>query len=1792
MAILTVTDTDSAVNTIQERVAGNPNVGVNLNATGGNGNYTFSISDQPVPGAFTINPGDGVITVANGALIDFESAVNGQIILTIHVEDTASPPNYADVQVVINVTNLPGELINGTNGADLIDNTFTPAPTEEEDTIFGQGDNDTIEALGGDDQIDGGAGNDDIDGGSGDDKITGGANDDTIVGGLGDDDIDGGDGVDDMDGGDGIDILRYSSASALVEVNLKTAVVGGAAAGDTIANFEGLIGSSFADKLTGDDNDNVIEGGGGIDELDGGDNTAMISLGDTVSYESSGSGVTVTLGKATDFDDTVETIGKGGDAEGDKIKNFENILGSAFADTLTGNNFDNIIAGGAGADTLDGGSGIDTLDYFDSSKAVTISLGVGGKQAAGTGGDAQGDKFSNFEGVIGTAFNDTINGNELANVLMGSQGNDTINGNAGDDEIVGDDFLTIGDPTIGGNDTINGGDGNDWIVGGVGSDQINGGNGSDTVSYEFSTKAVTVALGTKGALTQAQGGEAAGDKIQLVENVIGSANDDTITGNDLDNIIEGGAGADILDGGGGANDTVSYASAATAVTIDLSIVGPNKQAGTSDENNDQLKGFENIIGSSKDDELTGDSVANVIEGGLGADTMFGGLGDDILSYANMDNLGGGTLGVDIQLDNSGNAVINSAVADEVGDTATEFQGLRGSKYNDKLTGNNVANIIQGLAGADYILGGIGIDTLDGGEGIDTVSFKDSGSGVTVTLGVTNAVTVVGGGTVGADKISNFENIEGSDFADTLTGNAADNAFDGRNGQDIINGGAGNDTVDYSWAGSAIVVTLGVSGAQTTVTGGDTDKISLIENIIGTGFDDEITGNALNNVLEGGAGKDDITGGAGADTIKGGAGDDNITIGGTDAQNDTIDGGADNDTITVSGNTALTLENFSAGNSSIEIWTGNGFAVLGTAKNNAFDFSGLTTLNGVLHVDGGLGNDTIKAHAAGGLGMDLRGGGGDDTLIGNTSADKLDGGDGEDTLEGGAGNDTLKGGAGNDSIFGGDDKDTITGGAGNDFMDGGDDSDTYIVSGTDGQFDIVNDTGGAGTDKIEVQGTTAVTLDEFDAGAAGIEEWAGNNNAILGNAAENRLDFSGITATGITFIDGGAGDDTLTAPDSGGVELRGGLGDDTLLGGAGEDTFNGGVGNDIINGGAGKDIILVTGTEAQFDVIIGGGDDDAIQVVGTLAVTLDEFDTTANGIEEWKGAVGSSQGVIGNANDNLFDFSALTNVQNLPFIDGGAGDDTIKGDDFGRDLRGGVGDDTIDGGAGADIINGGAGDDVIDGGSGNDKIQISGIEAQFDTIDGGADVDTIVAVGTLAVTLAGFNAGVSNIENWTGNKKEILGDAGDNILNFSALASFADVTFVNGAAGNDTITGTIFADDLRGGTGKDTLNGGGGADKLDGGDGNDNVNGDAGDDTLTGGLGADVLDGGADNDTINGGAGIDTYSAGTGIDIFQVAGTEAQYDTFNGNGATQIVALGTIGITLNSFDATASQIQTFTGNGKGILGDATANSFDFSGLTTASNFGFIDGGAGNDTIVGTKVGDDIRGGNGDDNLNGGDGADTINGGIGIDVIEGGAGNDKFVISGIEGQFDTITDSAGTSDTISFIGATITLNGFDAGASGIEVWDGKNAAIVGNAGANIFDLSDLTTVSGYKSIDGGAGNDTLIGVNLADIADDLRGNTGNDILEGGRGNDKLTGGSGNDTFVFDTTDFGKDTIVDFGQGFDVLDFDSLFATSDDVLDAATQVGTSVVIAFDDQNTVTLQNYTLAQLVAAEANGQILV
>jgi len=446
-----------------------------------------------------------------------------------------------------------------------------------------------IYGMGGDDII-GGASL--LDGGAGNDRLifyyAG-----TGLGGDGDDRLDGSTGADRMDGGAGIDTVRYDSAKVGVTVNLAT---GTASDGDQLQNIENVIGTNYADTLIGDAGANALTGGSGNDVLTGGAGADALdgSFGtDRAEYLGSAAGVTVNL---------ATNANSGGDAAGDVLTGIENLGGSNFADSLTGDagantlwgrdgddvlsggggndalygeagtdmlrggDGDDHLVGGAGADVLDGGIGTDTANYGNATAGVTLSLVTGG-----TGGDAAGDSFVSIEQVVGSAFDDLIQGDAGANALWGLDGADRLYGGLGGDILkggAGDDALYGED----GSDRLEGGDGNDALIGGAGADLLIGGAGMDVANYASSAQGVTVNL----AANSGSGGDAAGDTYSGVENVLGTAQADALTGDAGANalwgmggndILTGGAGADMLKGGAGADAFVYKSIADSSVAV-------------------------------------------------------------------------------------------------------------------------------------------------------------------------------------------------------------------------------------------------------------------------------------------------------------------------------------------------------------------------------------------------------------------------------------------------------------------------------------------------------------------------------------------------------------------------------------------------------------------------------------------------------------------------------------------------------------------------------------------------------------------------------------------------------------------------------------------------------------------------------------------------------------------------------------------------------------------------------------------------------------------------------------------------------------------------------------------------------------------------------------------------------------------------------------------------------------------------------------------------------------------------
>ena len=311
--------------------------------------------------------------------------------------------------------------------------------------------------------------------------------------------------------------------------------------------------------------------------------------------------------------------------------------------------------------------------------------------------------------------------------------------------------------------------------------------------------------------------------------------------------------------------------------------------------------------------------------------------------------------------------------------------VTGTEGDDILVGTAGDDMICGLGGDDRIKGLGGNDEVIGGDGIDVASFADSAAGVTADLTIG---TATGEGT---DTLEAVENLIGSSFDDTLTGDAVANVLSGglgsdrlvgQGGDDAVSGGGGVDTV--SFAGSAAGVTADLTVG--TATGQGSDTLQAVENLVGSSFDDILTGDAADNVLDGGLGADRLWGLGGKDNLVGAEGDD--MLGGTE-NDDTVNGGAGSDT-----------------------------AHFGRAAGVTVDLAtGVAT---------GEGQDTL-------LSME--------NAIGSPGMDRFTGTSGVNLFQGGSGADTLSGAGGDDSLYGAGGADALAGGAGVDRCDGGTERDT-------------------------------------------------------------------------------------------------------------------------------------------------------------------------------------------------------------------------------------------------------------------------------------------------------------------------------------------------------------------------------------------------------------------------------------------------------------------------------------------------------------------------------------------------------------------------------------------------------------------------------------------------------------------------------------------------------------------------------------------------------------------------------
>lgn len=524
--------------------------------------------------------------------------------------------------------------------------------------------------------------------------------------------------------------------------------------------------------------------------------------------------------------------------------------------------------GGDGNDTLiakatdaliDGGNGIDTVEFaVGFSAAVLTDAKLRGIEKVVITSEGTYDFSSQSEGlnIIGSDQYCTITGGKGADTIVGGDRVDEIRGGAGNDELNVEDADRL----------IDGGTGIDTVV--FTSDVISLASDLALVNvekiliksevfgrYDFSTQAEALDITASGH----------GDS------VIGGSGADT---------IRGGAGADALEGGDG-ND-ILYAADNDSIVGDAGIdtVVFSDNVSSNNLENDDLNGVDKIVLAKRaagfyDFKVQEENL--IISGTAYADSIIGGMGANSIS---------GLAGLD---------------------------SLVGGEDNDTLSGGDGHDTLEGGLGSDKLIGGAGNDVLaadgsdaliDGGTGSDKVQFADGIFAANLLDKDLVNVEVV--------EITNIEDasydfsaqtesltIRGDIGNDSITGGKGVDQLYGGDGDDVlvardtdarIDGGAGEDTVEFAAAVSVRNLSdfdlVGIETVAITSKGNARYDFSVQTESL------EIDGGTGKDTIIGGIASDSITGGGGADSLSGGAGNDTITGG---VGNDTLTGGRGADT---------------------------------------------------------------------------------------------------------------------------------------------------------------------------------------------------------------------------------------------------------------------------------------------------------------------------------------------------------------------------------------------------------------------------------------------------------------------------------------------------------------------------------------------------------------------------------------------------------------------------------------------------------------------------------------------------------------------------------------------------------------------------------------------------------------------------------------------------------------------------------------------------------------------------------
>jgi Ca2+-binding RTX toxin-like protein len=694
--------------------------------------------------------------------------------------------------------------------------------------------------------LNGGDGNDTLTGGSRNDTLNGNNGNDSLLGGAGNDTLIGGPGNDTLSGQGNFDSADYRSSLGGVRLSLDGVANDGQVSineRDNLLDAEQLLGSNFNDTITGNGGTNQIFGGAGNDEI------RALAGNDSV-YGGPGNDKLF-----------------GGDGN-------DTLKGDDGNDLLGGENGDDSMDGGNGADGIYGNAGKDTLDY--SARTANLVITIDGK--ANDGQLNEQDNVSwDVEVIKGGKANDSITAEQtrfIQNTFIGGPGNDTLDGGAGEDTLDGgdgNDLLRAGrgdeesislqsNPPVDHSkvapNSLLGGAGNDTLVPGQHDDILSGGAGNDTADYSgiFS-------------------GFSGGIKVSL------------------DGVRNDGFGEFILDLPIGEGPFVHSEADNVLPDVETVIAGAGNDLIVGSSANNVLiggAGNDTIRGQQGNDTIKGDAGDDSLDGGDGDDWFDGGAGGDIITGGESAgaNWGKDTLDYSARTANlninTTDDQANDGEAGERDNIAWDVDLIKCGKGNDHVVAR--ANV-SGGDGNDTLEGVWGGNTFDGGAGNDVLRAKEDDDvywidDPTPHVGTTPSI---------------------------LLGGAGDDRLVAGRGDNVLSGGPGNDTADYSEYGSYTGVDISLDGVRNDgyrpwsmyflgtgqVYYSESDNVMAdVENVIGSWNWDNITGNGANNRLEGGGGNDVLNGGGGNDTLVG----DRQNVSQYDSDQDTLNGGDGDDTL--------------------------------------------------------------------------------------------------------------------------------------------------------------------------------------------------------------------------------------------------------------------------------------------------------------------------------------------------------------------------------------------------------------------------------------------------------------------------------------------------------------------------------------------------------------------------------------------------------------------------------------------------------------------------------------------------------------------------------------------------------------------------------------------------------------------------------------------------------------------------------------------------------------------------------